>query len=69
MSLNSTLIQCSKWSTRGGGAQLVMGDRATGGHEVMAWVSGIFEFCLLKWSILVSLSCYSAQSTGLMRKG
>jgi len=45
--------QCLKWSSSGGGAQLVMGDRATGGHEgEVVWGWGIFEFCPLKWCIL-----------------
>jgi len=40
--------QCLKWSARGGVAQLVMGDRATGGYKGVAWRWDILEFCPLK---------------------
>jgi len=42
-----------------------MDDRTTEGQE-MAWEWGILKFCLLKWYILVYLSYYFAQLTGLM---
>ena len=40
--VSNSAVECLKCSVRGGGTQLMMVDRAAGGHEGKAWGCGIF---------------------------